>query len=105
MVSAPAKNMPVPMALDNRAEWFEWFDKAVIEHVALGKTFTADDIRSKSEIPEPGHSGWWGAAFNRAARQGLIRKVGYTESKTKSRNHGVLGRWKPVTKEASNESR
>jgi len=87
------KPLPVPMFMDGREEWFEAFDKALVDRVNMGGTFTADDLRDK--VPEPGHPNWWGTGFRRGITAGLITQAGFQESHTPSRKGGLLRIWQP----------
>lgn len=88
--------MARPMALDDRAEWFEEFLNKISERVEVGGRFSNDDLRR--DMPEPFVSNWWGTAWRMAATSGLIRHVGYKKSQTKSRNSGVQSIWEPTPK-------
>lgn len=94
--------MARPMALDDRAEWFEEFLNKIAERVEHGGRFSNDDLRR--DMPEPFVSNWWGTAFRKAAASGLIKRVGYKKSKTKSRNSGVQSIWEPLPKGRSDVS-
>lgn len=87
------KQLPTPMVLDTKDEWFEAADAAIVDLVNRGRPFTADDLREL--VPAPGHPNWVGSAFQHAAGAGLIRQTGFEQSRTKSRNGGVLRRWAP----------
>lgn len=88
------KGLPIAMPLDFRDEWLEAFDGALTKAMANGVSVTSDDMRKF--LPPPGHSSWWGVAFQSASARGLIKPVGYEQSRSASRKSGVLRRWQPV---------
>lgn len=92
---AEAKGLPVAMLFESsKEEYFAAADLVIVELVNEGRPFTADDFRARMAT-EPRSSKWPGLAFNMAARQGLIKKSGYRESTTPSRNSGVIAIWVP----------
>lgn len=58
----------------------------------LAESFTADDLHAAGLPPEP-HGNLLNAVLKRAAREGLIRKVGITASTRKERKGGYTGVW------------
>lgn len=66
---------------------------------ALGRrdqTFLTEDLRdfaSDQGFPEPPDRRAWGAVLVRAARAGVIRKVGYAKSTDARRHSGVATEW------------
>lgn len=93
MVSA--KGLPVPMLFEtSKEEFFEAFLNAVAELVGESRPFSNDDIR-KLLASEPRHSNWYGAAMGRAVSEFSLVEVGYSKSRTRSRNGGRLILWEP----------
>ena len=80
-----------PAVLDLTREEWTAAGLAIIDGQPPGTQITADDIRA--HLPEPHHSGAWGALFITANAKGLIARAGYTTSRTKSRRHGSVRVW------------
>lgn len=85
---------------------FGWNDKAV-EAIRVyaacvkprGETFTAEKLRNSiigACVPAPPHKRAWGSAFVRAAREGLIVKVGVTHSQAPHCHLSYVAEWKAV---------
>jgi len=75
----------------------EWESDAreALERVAgEGKPFTAYDLTVKAELRNPPTSGQWGALFRHAAEDGVIRRVGFIESRRPGRRGGVCRVWR-----------
>lgn len=81
-----------------------WTDKAV-EAIrtyarcvkARGETFTAEKVRGSiigSCVPTPPHKRAWGGAFARAAREGIIVKVGVTHSEAPHCHLSYVAEWR-----------
>jgi len=69
--------------------------REALERVAgEGKPFTAYDLTVKAELRNPPTSGQWGALFRHAAEDGVIRRVGFVESKRPGRRGGVCRVWR-----------
>lgn len=69
--------------------------RAALETLAqTGKPFTAYDLTVKAELREPSHPGQWGALFRHAAEDGVIRRVGFVESRRPGRRGGVCRLWR-----------
>lgn len=74
-----------------------WSDVAVATITQMAKLtgwITADDIRGV--LPDPPHHNAIGAAFSKAAKMGLIKKVGYDKAKHKSAHGRVVMVWAAV---------
>lgn len=81
-----------------------WGDQAfeVLQLFVAGKrgtpnTFTSEQVRSSilaAGLPPPPHLRAWGAVFQRAARAGLIVKVGITESKATHCHCSHVAAWR-----------
>lgn len=64
-----------------------------------GATFTSEDVRSSiaaAAVPAPPHLRAWGSVFQRAARAGLIAKVGIVESRAAHCHCAHVAAWKAV---------
>jgi len=69
--------------------------REALERVAKeGKPFTAYDLTVKAELRNPPTSGQWGALFRHAAEDGVIRRVGFVESRRPGRRGGVCRVWR-----------
>ncbi len=65
-----------------------------LERIARrGQKFTAYDLTEKAELRNPPHPNCWGALFRQAATDGVIRRVGFTESRRPGRKAGVCRVW------------
>lgn len=60
---------------------------------AEGKPFDAYDLTQKANLREPHHPNCWGILFRQASKDGLIRRVGFHESRRPGRKHGVCRVW------------
>ena len=60
---------------------------------AEGKPFDAFTLTEKAELREPPHPNCWGTLFRQASKDGLIRRVGFHESRRPGRKHGVCRVW------------
>lgn len=72
-----------------------WNDEvdSVIETLANSRdSFTSDDVWANVSFL-PHHNSSMGAAFNRAAKSGLIKKVGWVESRRPSAHARVVRVW------------
>ena len=86
-------NATGPMALpDAKHVWLADADDAIERLAHTGRAFTSDDVRRLIGPPE--HPNWWGIAFAKAKKQGLIRAVGDGVSTVKSRNGGHRRVWR-----------
>lgn len=64
---------------------------------AMGESFDAYSLSEKGDLREPPHPNMWGPVFQQAARDGLIRKVGYHESRRPGRKAGLCRVWQGVS--------
>jgi len=68
----------------------EWRNEArrILEiTAALHRNFTSEDIKIQADIrglPRPPEPRAWGAVIQRAARDGIIRKVGWADSTSRT---------------------
>ncbi len=64
-----------------------------------GATFTSEDVRNSilgAHLPQPPHLRAWGSVCQRAARAGLIAKVGIVESRAAHCHCAHVAAWKAV---------
>jgi hypothetical protein len=68
--------------------------REALEQVAkLGKPFDAFDLTEKAELRDPPHPNMWGTLFREASKDGVIRRVGFHESRRPGRRAGVCRVW------------
>lgn len=82
----------------NNEDWLNQVLSAISFLAASGKEFTVEDVRHFCNgLGHPTHPNAWGAAFSRAARQGLIVRTGYRKNGLPSAHARVVATWKGVT--------
>ena len=79
------------VALAESPLWIHAADKAVRFLAAIGRPFTADDVRDLAG--DPRHPNAFGARLNAHARTGLIRRVGYRPSDRAERHRAIIAVW------------
>ncbi|MEU0200871.1 MULTISPECIES: hypothetical protein [unclassified Streptomyces] len=68
--------------------------RAAIELLARrGQPFQAADLIREGLVDEPDHPARWGAAFNNAARAGVIEEAGYVRSKRATVHGSICKQW------------
>lgn len=68
--------------------------RAAIETMARrGTPFQAADLIAEGLVDEPDHPARWGAAFNAAARAGVIEEAGYVRSKRATVHGSICKQW------------
>lgn len=75
---------------------FDWEADAqdALEKVArLGKPFDAFSLSEVAELRDPPHPNQWGPLFRNAYKDGLIRPVGYHQSRRPGRSGGACRVW------------
>lgn len=75
--------------------WKHNWRQAIALLAALGEPFTSDDVRGIAGEPW-NHPNACGALFNGAARDGLIRQVGYRKSERARLHSHPLTLWQGV---------
>ncbi|MBM0244572.1 hypothetical protein GWO63_010065 [Corynebacterium macginleyi] len=80
-------------------DWYAAADKAVATLAKSRQPFTADDVRDACGL-EPDNPNSWGGLFHYWRSRGLIRRVGFTSSRSKARNHAAIGVWQGTNPEA-----
>lgn len=78
--------------------WGARADLAIIQLARVGDPFTSDDLLHLIGPPDTSHApnsrnNAVGAAFSRARRAGMIRVVGYAQSKALHRKGGLVRVW------------
>ncbi|MFE6429319.1 hypothetical protein ACFVOB_28160 [Streptomyces rochei] len=58
-----------------------------------GIPFQAADLIAEGLVDEPDHPARWGAAFNGAARAGVIEEAGYVRSKRATVHGSICKQW------------
>lgn len=58
-----------------------------------GVPFQAADLIAEGLVDEPDHPARWGAAFNGAARAGVIEEAGYVRSKRATVHGSICKQW------------
>jgi hypothetical protein len=67
--------------------------REALERVAKqGKPFTAYDL-TEAALRNPPHANQWGPLFRQAATDGVIRRVGFIESRRPGRKNGLCRLW------------
>lgn len=78
---------------ENADEWTRWGWLAVIKHLAAsGVPFSSDTCREIG-APEPSHPNHVGAFFMAMARAGVIRPVGFVQSRRRQRHAAWTRQW------------
>ncbi|MEV8548369.1 hypothetical protein AB0L04_00740 [Streptomyces glaucescens] len=68
--------------------------RAAIELMARrGIPFQAADLIAEGLVDEPDHPARWGAAFNGAARAGVIEEAGFVRSKRATVHGSICKQW------------
>lgn len=75
-------------------DWSADAHDALLRVAAEGKPFDAYTLTERAELREPPHPNMWGTLFRQAARDGLIRRVGFHESRRPGRRSGICRIWK-----------
>lgn len=76
----------------------DWMDGAIIaigHYAAMPRNFTVEDIR-RFYVTQPQSPNGWGAAFSAAAKQGIIRRVGYAKNTLPSAHARTVSVWQGV---------
>jgi hypothetical protein len=75
-------------------DWEADAHEALAKVAKLGKPFDAFSLTEVAELREPPHPNQWGPLFRNAYRDGLIRPVGYHQSRRPGRSGGACRVWK-----------
>jgi len=91
------KQQGMQLALDAQPEWAEQAYEAIKQLARRGTEFTSEDVLAITGLPSGGvgqhKNNASGAMMNKAARAGIIRKVGYGTAKRKESHGAVLAVW------------
>jgi hypothetical protein len=68
---------------------------AYVKQRPTSMPFTTEDVRAAVRIAEPPDRRAWGAVVARAARAGVIRRVGYRQHSDPIRHRGISTVWEP----------
>ncbi|MGC0271721.1 hypothetical protein ACO0LV_01840 [Pseudactinotalea sp. Z1739] len=78
---------------DNDDDWWKDTAERALHHLAtLGRPFTAWHLTDLG-VTDPRHPNQWGALFHWAHRQGIIRPIGYEQSRRTTRSGGACRVW------------
>ena len=75
-------------------EWESDARTALETLAGTGRPFTAFDLTEHAELRNPPNPNCWGALFRHAAEDGVIRRVGFVESRRPGRRGGVCRLWR-----------
>lgn len=90
---------PMALSLDTYADWRDAAETAVHQLIDADSVFSADDLHrmvDDSALTSAQKSSWPGALFKDLARRGVIEKVAYGASSTRSRRGGARFSWQGV---------
>ena len=74
-------------------DWEADAHEALLKVAAEGKPFDAYALTEKAELRNPPHPNCWGPLFRNAYKDGLIRPVGFHQSRRPGRSKGVCRVW------------
>jgi hypothetical protein len=86
------KETGIRIVAENNRKWKETGLDAVRQLAVRGVPFTTDEVREMYKA-QPKSPNAWGALVSLAARQGLIRRVGYRPSEGKLAHSRVVSVW------------
>jgi hypothetical protein len=75
-------------------DWNFDAQQALLKVASEGKPFDAFTLTEKAELREPPTPSMWGPLFRNAYKDGLIRPVGYHQSRRPGRSGGACRVWK-----------
>lgn len=91
------KQHGMQLALDAQPDWAEQAYETIKQLARQGMEFTSEDVLAITGLPSGGvgqhKNNASGAIMNKAARAGIIRKVGYDTAKRKESHGAVLRVW------------
>lgn len=68
--------------------------REALERIAKeGKPFDAYTLTEKAELRDPPNKNMWGALFRIASKDGVIKRIGFHESRRPGRRSGVCRVW------------
>ena len=74
-------------------DWAIACRQAITVMARRGIPFQAADLIAEGLVDEPDHTARWGAAFNGAARAGLIEEAGFVKSKRATVHGSICKQW------------
>lgn len=78
-------------------EWKERAFTALLRFTLSHRTFTIEELREASpEVGEPPDRRAWGQVPLRAARKGIIRKIGWVEAKDPAVHGNAVSLWETI---------
>jgi len=91
------KQHGMQLALDAQPDWAEQAYEAIKQLAKRGTEFTSEDVLAITGLPSGGvginKNNASGAIMNKAARAGIIRKVGYATAKRKESHGSIHAVW------------
>lgn len=86
---------------EHNEAWMDYVTSAIACFAKSGIEFTSEDVRTYcgtwAAFSSPKHPNAWGAAFSRAAKQGLIERVGYQKNRLASAHSRIVSTWRGVS--------
>lgn len=80
-------------AANTAPEWATACRNAIELMARRGTPFQAADLIAEGLVDEPDHTARWGAAFNAAARAGVIEEAGFVKSKRATVHGSICKQW------------
>lgn len=88
-----ARQLTMDDALEASGDWAGLAFRAIEAMAATGARFQAFDLVECYGVPEPSSRNAWGAVFSAARAKGLIRRVGYAQSKRPTVAGSACAEW------------
>ncbi|MHA3701480.1 hypothetical protein ACXR2U_04800 [Jatrophihabitans sp. YIM 134969] len=92
-VTTEVSSSGLEVAIAYADPWWAEGARLLIEQYPVGAIICADDITDSDVIGLPDHPCRLGAVFTTAARDGVIRRVGYHQARRAARAGGVHAVW------------
>jgi hypothetical protein len=80
------------IALDD-LDWSADAMDALMKVAAEGRPFDAYSLTERAELRNPPSPAMWGPLFRQAATDGVIRRVGFIQSRRPGRKNGLCRLW------------
>jgi len=90
-----AKTNGIEAVQEIGTDWAVLADRAILWLSKCSEPFSINEVRRFVQV-EPHHPNAWGARFSKAAKEGLIQRVGFTKASTPSRHAGMVSTWEGV---------
>jgi len=74
--------------------WDDDAREALAKVAAAGQPFDAYDLTEKADLRNPPHPNKWGPVFRNAYKDGLIKPIGYHQSRRPGRSGGACRVWR-----------